>query len=194
MDDTGRKMLRVAGICAFIGPGLVLLSDLVHIFAGYAFAWTMGLFLGFMLMIPPVFGLAYLAGKRGSRLALFAGGFAFFGLVAGAGMQALFRVHAVLEEAGRTDVVAQLRQTMKLVMATQTIGLAWPIGLLLFSVAARKVWPSARLISVLFVVAAISFPVGRVLLLDVSVILSGVVLSILFVLIGRELLKEAEQA
>ncbi len=185
------RMLKIAGIAAFIGPVLVLGSDLVHIFAGYAFAWTIGLFLGMLLFIPPIIGLTYVTAKSGSRLALVAGGFAFFGLVAGAGMQALFRVHAVLEEQGRMDVVTQLRQTFKLIAATQMIGLTWPIGLLLFALVSRKAWSGNYLIPSLFVVGAISFPVGRVLLLDWAVIVSGIVFLILFPLIGKRLFEEA---
>jgi hypothetical protein len=190
-DSAGRSMLRIAAITALIGPILVLGSDLIHSFGGLNFVWTIGLFWGFAMLIPPVIGLAYVCAKNGSRLALAAGCFASFGLVAGAGMQALFRVHAVLEEQGNMEAVMQLRQTFKLIASTQMIGLTWPIGLLLFSIASRKAWPGSYLVPILFLIGAISFPVGRILFVDASVILSGVVFLILFPLIANRLLVEA---
>lgn len=185
-------MLAIAAATAFVGPVLVLGSDLINIFGGYKFAWTIGLFLGMMMLIPPVIGLAYVGGKNGSKLALVAGCFAFFGLVAGAGMQALFRVHAVLEEQGNTDAVMQLRQTFKLIASTQMIGLTWPIGLVLFAFVSRKVWPGSLLAPALFLIGAISFPIGRVFFIDASVIVSGVVFLVLFPLIGKRLLEEGQ--
>lgn len=191
-DIAGRRMLTIAAVAAFVGPIFVLGSDLINILGGYKFAWTIGLFLGFVMLMPPVIGLTYVAAKTGSRLALVAGCFAFFGLVAGAGMQALFRVHAVLEEQGNMDAVTQLRQTFKLIAATQMIGLTWPIGLLLFAFVSRRVWPGNFLVPLLFVIGAISFPIGRILFIDASVILSGVVFVVLFPMIGKRLFEEAQ--
>lgn len=193
VDSAGSRMLKIAAAAGFVGPILVLGSDLMNIFGGYKFAWTIGLFWGLALLIPPIIGLTYVTAKNGSKLGLGAGIFAFFGLVAGAGMQALFRTHAVLEEQGNLDAVIQLRQTFKLVASTQMIGLTWPIGLLLFAFASRKAWPGNYLIPALFLIGAISFPVGRVLFIDASVILSGVVFLILFPLIGMRLFEEARE-
>jgi len=190
-NHAGRKMLKVAAVLGFIGPMLVLGSDLVNIFGGYKFAWSIGLFWGFAMLIPAVVGLTYVVTKNDSRVGLVAGCFAFFGLVAGAGMQALFRVHAVLEEQGNMDAVMQLRQTFKLIASTQMIGLTWPIGLMLFAIASRKAWPGSYLVPALFVVAAVSFPVGRVFFIDAAVVLSGVVFVILFPMIAVRLLEEA---
>jgi hypothetical protein len=190
-ESAGHSMLRIAAVTAFIGPVLVLGADLMNIYGGLKFVWTIGLFWGFAMMIPPVIGLAYVCAKNGSRLALVAGCLAFLGLVAGAGMQALFRVHAVLEEQGNMDAVTQLRQTFKLIASTQMIGLTWPIGLLLFSIASRKAWSGNYMIPILFLIGAISFPIGRILFVDASVILSGVVFLILFPMIGLRLLDEA---
>lgn len=185
-------MLIIAAVTAFAGPMFILGSDLINIFGGYKFAWTIGLFLGFAMLLPPVVGLTYVAAKTGSKIALVAGCFAFFGLVAGAGMQALFRVHAVLEEQGNMDAVMQLRQTFKLIASTQMIGLTWPIGLILFAFVSRKVWPGNFLVPVLFLIGAISFPIGRVFFVDAAVIISGIVFLILFPLIGKRLMEEAQ--
>lgn len=192
IDNPGRQMLKIAAVTAFVGPAVLLISDTVHIFAGYSFQWTIGLWVAFMLMIPAVIGLTYLAAARGSRLAIPAGCFAFFGLVAGAGMQALFRVHAVLEEQGQMQTVAQLRQTLKLVLTTQSIGLAWPVGLLLFAIASLKAWPGNYLLPALFAVGAISFPIGRIALFDPAVLVSGAVFVVLFGIIGKKLFAFAE--
>lgn len=192
IDKPGRQMLKIAAVTCFIGPPVLLISDAVHIFAGYSFQWTIGLWTAFMLMIPAVIGMTYLAASRGSRLAIPAGCFAFFGLVAGAGMQALFRVHAVLEEQGHMQVVDQLRQTLKLVLTTQSIGLGWPIGLLLFAIASRKAWPENYLLPVLFLIGAISFPIGRIAFVNAAVLLSGAVFVVLFGIIGKKLFAFAE--
>jgi hypothetical protein len=192
IDKPGRQMLKIAAVGAFVGPAILLMSDAVHIFVGYSFQWTIGLWVAFMLMIPAIIGLTYLAASRGSGLAIPAGCFAFFGLVAGAGMQALFRVHAVLEEQGQTRVVDQLKQTLKLVLTTQSIGLGWPIGLLLFAIASLKAWPRNYLLPALFVVGAISFPIGRIAGSSVAVLISGAAFVILFGVIGRKLLAAAE--
>lgn len=191
IDPAGRQMLKIAGVAAFLGPPLMLIGDLYRVFTGRSFEWTITMFAAMVLMIPAVIGSAYLARSRGSSLAILAGCFAFFGLCAGAGMQALFRVHAVLEEQGRSDIVTQLRQTFKLVAATQMIGLAWPIGLLLFAIASWRAWPGNYLLPLLFAVGAISFPIGRIAGSEAAVVTSGVVLVVLFAILGRKLLEHA---
>jgi hypothetical protein len=181
-------MLKIAGVAAFLGPALLLLADIARVTVGMAFEWTIGLFLAMFLMMPCIIGVTYLAAARGSRLAIPAGCFAFFGLCAGAGMQALFRVHAVLEEQGRGDIVEQLRHTFKLVAATQMIGLTWPIGLLLFAIASLRAWPGNYLLPLLFTAGAISFPIGRIAGSPVAVLLSGAIFVVLFGILGKKML------
>lgn len=192
IDRPGRQMLRIAAVAAFLAPPILLLSDLMHIFVGYDFQWTIGLWVAMLLMIPAVIGLTYMAASRGSGLAIPAGCFAFFGLVAGASMQVLFRVHAVLDEQGQTQAVAALRQTFKLIASTQMIGLAWPIGLLLFAIASLRAWPGNYLLPALFLIGAISFPVGRIGFVQPAVLLSGAVFVVLFAIIGKKLFALAE--
>ena len=190
-NTAGRQMLKVAGIAAFAGPVLMLGSDLMHIFVGMAFHWTIGLFLAMMFLAAATVGFTFLVASRAGTIGVIAGCFAFFGTVAGAGMQALFRVHAVLEEQGSSQVVSQLQQTFKLVAATQMIGLAWPIGVLLFAIASIKAWPGQYLLPVLLLIGAVSFPIGRIAGSPIAVVLSGVVFLAAYWMIGKRLFATA---
>lgn len=187
----GRQMLKIAGVAAFAGTTLLLVSDLVHIFVGMAFEWTVGLFLALMFMAAATVGFTYLVASRAGLIGVIGGCFAFFGLVAGAGMQALFRVHAVLEEQGSTQVVTQLKQTFKLVAATQMIGLAWPLGAVLLSIGSLKAWPGQYLLPLLLLIGAISFPIGRIAGSAVAIVLSGTVFLIAYWIIGKRLFAAA---
>lgn len=188
----GRQMLKIAGVAAFVGSTLLLVSDLVHIFVGMAFEWTVGLFLAFTFMAAATVGFAYLAASRAGMMGVIGGCLAFFGLSAGAGMQALFRVHAVLEEQGSAQVVTELKQTFKLVAATQMIGLTWPIGVLLLSIASLKAWPGQYLLPLLLLIGAISFPIGRIAGSEIAVILSGIVFLLAYWIVGKRLFAAAE--
>ncbi len=190
-NTAGRQMLKVAGAAAFIGPVVLLVSDLVHIFVGMAFQWTIGLFLAMMFLCAATVGFTWLAASRAGLIGIIGGCFAFFGLIAGAGMQALFRVHAVLEEQGATQVVTQLKQTFKLVAATQMIGLAWPIGVFLLAIASLKAWRGEYVLPLLLVIGGISFPIGRIAGSEIAVILSGVVFLMAYWMIGRRLFQAA---
>lgn len=188
MNETMSQFLKIAGVCGIVGTILLLGIDLVLITTGRMFEWSIGMWLAFLLMIPAVLGFTYYLASRGSRLAYVAGGFAFFGLMAGASMQVLFRVHAVLLEQGSTAVVEQLRGTLKLVATTQMIGLTWPIGLILLAIANLMVDRSKWLISVLFAVGAVAFPIGRIAASTAGVLISGLVFVIAFFLIGKLLM------
>jgi hypothetical protein len=138
-------------------------------------------------MTAATVGFTYLVSSRAGIVGIIGGCVAFFGLVAGAGMQALFRVHAVLEEQGSTQVVIQLQQTFKLVAATQMIGIMWPIGAILLGIASLKAWPGRYLLPLLFFAGAIAFPIGRIAGSEIAVILSGLVFMAAYWIVGARL-------
>lgn len=190
MNETTSQFLRIAGVCGVVGAALLLGSDLMLLATGRAFEWTIGLWLAFFLIIPAVLGFSYHLASRGSRLAYIGGSSAFFGCMAGASMQVLFRVHAVLLEQGSTAAVEQLRGTMKLVATTQMIGLAWPLGLILLAIANLMVDRSRWLISVLFGIGAVAFPIGRIAGSTLGVVISGLVFVAAFALVAKLLIRK----
>ena len=156
--------------------------------AGMMFEFTIALWLAFSLFIPAVFGLTFILFERGSRLAPVGGISTFIGLMAGAGMQALFRVYAVLIERGEQPTVELLRSTFKLVAATQMIGLFFPVGLILLAVSLFRTKVFNPTLPFLFVLAAILFPIGRIAGVAAAVFASGVLLFVAFGLIGWQIL------
>ena len=181
-------MLKIAAFGAFVGPIVLLLSDLLlGSLTSLSFEWTIGLWVAMMLMIPAVIGLTYLLASNGSRLAVFGGSLAFFGLVAGASMQVLFRVYAVLQEQGSTATIEQLRSTFKLVASTQMIGLTWPIGLILLSIACLTTRAVHIGVPILLLIGAVAFPIGRIAFSTAGVLISGAVFVIAFNIIGLRL-------
>jgi hypothetical protein len=146
------------------------------------------MWLAFALFIPAVLGVAYYLAASGSRLAYIGGALSFFGAMAGASMQVLFRTHAVLAEQGFENVNQQLRGTFKLVASTQMIGLTWPLGLLTLSAALFASDRSKWLISLALAAGAIAFPIGRIASVQPAVILSGVFFVIAFGLLGKQML------
>ena len=102
-------------------------------------------------------------------------------------MQVLFRVYAVLQEQGSTATVEQLRSTFKLVASTQMIGLTWPIGLVLFSIACLTTRVVQIAVPILLMIAAIAFPIGRILFSTAGVLISGACFVIAFSIVGMRL-------
>jgi hypothetical protein len=181
-------MLKVAALGAFVGPIVLFVSDLLlGSVAAVSFEWTIGMWVAMMLMIPAVIGLTYLLASSGSRLAIVGGCFAFFGLVAGASMQVLFRVYSVLLEQGSAATVEQLRSTFKLVASTQMIGLTWPIGLLLLSISCLTTRVVHIAVPIFLTIAAIAFPIGRILFSTAGVLISGACFVIAFSIVGMRL-------
>lgn len=184
-------MLKIAAIGAFLGPLVLFCSDLL--LRTSTFEWTIGLWIAFMLMIPAVIGLTYILAASGSRLGVIGGFIAFMGLVAGASMQVLFRVYSVLEEQGSTATIEQLRATFKLVASTQMIGLNWPLGLILLSIACLTTRAVHIAVPILLVIGAVAFPIGRIAGSTAGVLISGAVFIAAFSMIGAKLWSISEE-
>ena len=188
MNNLNHPFIKIAGVCSILAPIVLLGGDLLMFTGGLMFEWTIALWLAFALFIPAVFGLTFILFERGSRLAMVGGISTFIGLMAGAGMQALFRVYAVLIERGEQQTIELLRGTFKLVAATQMIGLFFPVGLLLLAVSLFRTKIFNPALPFLFVLAAIAFPVGRIAGVAAAVIASGILLLAAFALIGWQIL------
>lgn len=180
--------LKIAGFCSIIAPIVLIVGDLLMFAAGMMFEWTIALWLAFALFIPAVFGLTFILFESGSRFALVGGISTFIGLMAGAGMQALFRAYAVLIERGEQQAFDLLRGTFKLVAATQMIGLLFPVGLILLSVSLLRSKIFNPILPFLLALAAVLFPIGRIAGVTAAVFASGILLFIAFGLIGWQIL------
>ena len=193
MSNVKSRFLQIAGFGAFVGPILIVVADSLHIFAGQAFLWTILLWLAFVLFIPGILGLTYLAARGGSMLAIVGGVLAYFGAMAGASMQVLFRVHAVLDEMGDAATVERLRGTFKLVASTQMIGLPFPLGLILLAIAYARYGSDSFVRPILLILGAIFFPIGRIAGAEWAVLASGILFMVVFMSVGRQLFAAANE-
>ena len=191
MNKTGAGMLQIAGVCSVAAPVLLLITDLSRIFADTDFVWTIGMWISLMLLIPTVLAFTYLLSQNVNRLALLGGALAYFGLMAGASMQVLFRVYAVLREQGAAGTVGQLGSTFKLVASTQMIGIAWPLGLLILSLICFRLRSVSFIVPLLLLIGAIVFPIGRIGDLAVAVLISDAAFVIGFGLLAPRLFAAA---
>ena len=194
MNNVKHPFMRIAAICAILAPLTMLAGDALLIFGGRRFEFTLALFLSFVFFVPAILGITNLAYGAGSRLAIIAGASAFFGAMAGASMQVLFRVYAVFEEAGATQPVELLQNTFKLIATTQMIGIFFPIGLILLAICLYRQRVFAPFISLLLIAGAIAFPVGRIGVFAVAVFSSGILLAAAFGLIGWKILSAGQTA
>jgi hypothetical protein len=193
MQNATSQFSVISGLCAIIAPVILLGTDLFRFATGRDFEWTIGIWLAFVFFVPAIFGFTHQMVSYGSRLALVGGGLAFFGAMAGASMQVLFRTHAVLAEQGAAGAIEQLSNTFKLIASTQMIGLAWPLGLITLSIALLLTDRSRWLTSLLLASGAVAFPIGRIAGSNIAVIFSGLFFIAAFGLIGRELMKRSER-
>ena len=194
MNNIKHPFIRIAAVCAILAPLILLAGDLVLIISEQRFIWTVVLWLSFVLFVPAIFGLTFVAFGRGNKLAVIGGAFAFFGAMAGASMQVLFRVYSVFDEAGDGRAVELLQKTMKLIATTQMIGIFFPIGLILISISTYSNRIFNRLASLLLVVGAILFPIGRIGGFAIAVIGSGIFLIAAFGLIGWQIINTVENS
>ncbi len=188
MTRVGNKFLRLAGLCAMLAPLPLLAGDVMQVVGGFGFEWTLALWLSFVLFVPAVFGVAYLVARSGSRLGLWGGAAAFVGCMAGASMQILFRVWAVLDEAGSPQTIELLRGSRKLIASTQMIGILFPVGLLLLAASIYRSRAASPLVALLLAAGAILFPVGRIIGVPFALLGGDVLLLAAFVMIGGRLL------
>ena len=194
MNNIKHLFIRIAAVCAILAPLILLAGDLVLIIGKRRFEWTIILWLSFVLFVPAIFGLTFVAFDRGNKLAVVGGACAFFGAMAGASMQVLFRVYAVLEEAGNAKAIELLQKTMKLIATTQMIGIFFPVGLILLSISIYSNRTFNRLIPLLLAIGAILFPIGRIGGFAIAVSGSGMVLIAAFGLIGWQIVNTVENS
>jgi len=194
MNNAPHLFLRIAGICSILAPSVMLAADSVLLLTGRRFEWTIILWLAFVLFVPAIFGLTYLLASRGSRLAVVGGASAFFGCMAGASMQVLFRVYAVLDEIGSSQTVVLLRGIGKLAASTQMIGIFFPAGLLILAACLYRGRIVNPLVPVSLAIGAILFPMGRVAGLMVGIFGGDLLLTGAFVIVGIRLLSAKEPA
>lgn len=188
MTRVGNKFLRLAGLCAMLAPLPLLAGDVMLIAGGMGFEWTVALWLSFVLFVPAIFGLSYLVARGGSRLGLWGGAAAFVGCMAGASMQILFRVWAVLDEAGSPETIALLQGSRKLIVSTQMIGIFFPLGLLILAASIYRSRAASPLAALLLAAGAILFPVGRIAGLTFALLGGDLLLLAAFIMIGGRLL------
>ncbi|MGB7922197.1 MAG: hypothetical protein WCF57_03015 [Pyrinomonadaceae bacterium] len=188
MNETKHSFIRLAGICSMLAPLVLLTGDSILLLGHLRFEWTIALWLSFVLFVPAIFGLTYLAAGEGSRLALVGGASAFFGSMAGASMQVLFRVWAVLDEAGSPQTIELLRSSRKLIATTQMIGIFFPIGLLILAASLYRRHVVSPIVPLSLAIGAILFPMGRIAGLLVGLIGGDLLLIVAFVMVGRWLL------
>ena len=192
MRNSNHPFIKIAAVCAILAPSVMLVADLFLVTSKMMFEWTIVLWLAFVLFVPAIIGLTFILFENGSRLALAGGISAFFGAMAGASMQVLFRVHAILIESGATQTVEMLRGTLKLVAATQMIGITFPIGLIIVAVCLYRSGFFYQIIPLLLAIGAVLFPIGRIGGFTSAVLGSGIFLTIAFGLIGWRLLSQTE--
>ena len=190
MNSINHPFIRIAAICAVLAPLVLLAGDLLLIIGERRFEWTIVLWLSFVLFVPAIFGLTYVAFDSGNKLALVGGASAFFGAMAGASMQVLFRVYAVLEEAENGQAIELLQKTMKLIATTQMIGIFFSIGLILLSISIYSNRIFNPLTPLLLTIGAILFPIGRIGGFAFAVIGSGMFLIAAFGLIGWNIITQ----
>lgn len=190
MKNTNHPFIKIASVCAILAPMVMLIADLFLITTGMMFEWTIVLWLSFVLFVPAIVGLTVVLFNNGSRLTLAGGISAFFGAMAGASMQVLFRTHAVLIESGADQTVEMLRGTLKLVLATQSIGLTFPIGLIILAVGIYRSGQFNSLVPVVLVIGALLFPVGRIGGFAAAILGSGIFLTVAFGMIGWRILMQ----
>jgi hypothetical protein len=193
MNNIKHTFLRIAGLCSILAPLTFLAGDSLLLIGGMRFEWTIAMWVAFVLFVPAIFGLTYLIASQGSRLAVVGGASAYFGAMAGASMQVLFRVWAVLNEAGSEQTIELLRGSRKLVVSTQFIGIFFPIGLLILAVCLYRSRLVNPLIALALAAGAILFPMGRIAGLLVGLIGSDLMFIIAFGVIGRRLLSMSAQ-
>lgn len=188
MNTTKHSFIRIAGICSILAPLVLLAGDIMQYIGGLGFEWTIAAWLAFVLFVPAIFGLTYLIAGSGSRLAMVGGASAYFGCLAGASMQVLFRVWAVLDELGSPQTIELLRSSRKLVASTQMIGIFFPIGLLILAACLYRSHLVKAFVPLSLAIGAILFPIGRIGGLLLASISSDLLLAVAFGIIGVRLL------
>lgn len=192
MNNTGNQfLLRIAGICAILAPFPLLAGDIMIVTGTWHFMWTICLWVSFVLFVPGIFGMTYLAAGGGRLVALIGGASAFFGAMAGASMQILFRVYAVLEELGSPQTIELLRGCKKLIATTQMIGIFFPLGLIILSIALFRSRTVSWYVPLALVGGAILFPMARIAGLTIGFFGGDLLLIIAFGVVGIRLLSSA---
>jgi hypothetical protein len=188
MNKTGSSFIRIAGFCSILAPVVLIIADALRLIANLSFEWTLVSWLSFVMFVPAIFGMTYLASGSGSRLAIVGGASAFIGSMAGASMQVLFRVWAVLNELGSPETVELLRSSKKLIVTTQMIGIFFPTGLLILAASLYRRHIVHPLIPLSLALGALLFPMGRIAGLLVGFVAGDLLLIVAFAVIGYRLL------
>ena len=158
------------------GAVFLLAGDITQMLRPGGIAFTVLLAIAFVCFAP---GLTLIPVGVVSRNATIIGAaLAVIGAVAGAAMQVLFRVQAVLRDAGQADALSALASSEILTVSTLIPGILFPIGLLVLAMALRR--NIGNLAALLLAVAGVMFPIGHALEIMPVAIAGDVVLLAAF--------------
>ena len=179
----------VGGWCSMLAGCVLLAGDIIQIGQGLRVSWTILLSLAFLLFVPATLGLMFLSFSGGEKLAILGGAATLIGCMAGASMQVLFRVVAILRAGDGDPAIALLRENKLLVLTTQAPGIFFPVGLLLLALALYRSKTMSRVVALTLAAGAILFPIGHAAGISIGLILGDAALLIAFTLIGRQLVR-----
>lgn len=160
---------------------LLIAGDLLQL-ANAGLAWTALLALAFTAFAAGLLLLPEVLAARAEPLMVVGSIVAFLGSIAGASMQAMFRVQEVLQQTSQDEALRALENHRGLTLTTLAPGLLFPLGLLLLSVALfrRGSIPAAFALAL----GAVLFPIGHAVGLPLALIGGDVVLLCAFVLLA----------
>lgn len=190
MPQNRNSFLRIAGICSILAPLPLVAADIMKVADTMRFERTVVEWISFAFFIPAIFGLTYLVAAQGSRFVFVGGTIASLGAMAGSSMQVFARVRVILEDNGVGQVIQGLRASKKLIFATQTPGILFPLGLLLLAVALYRCRVVSRPIVFCLAAGAFFFPINHISSLMLGRVGADILLLIAFGAFGNRMLQQ----
>ncbi len=180
---------RIAGAAMIAAPLVMLVADSIGLAFGDVgfWAWSVALWVSFLLFVPAVVGMSAAAAGSADRLGLAGAGLALIGLMTGATIMGVHRTAHVLSGAvGEAEMAAAPGAKLLLATSIQP-GLTFPIGLLILTLALRRAGALSGPMAAVLAAGAILFPVGRIFVGFAGSVASDVCLALALVPLGLSL-------
>lgn len=191
MMDKNNKLIGAAMIGA---PLMMLLADTNSLLFEYPknFWFTsILLFLSFYAFLGLIHGLYHLS--NATRLALVGTLIATFGVMVGEMIMGLERVAWAMHEAGLS---AEIDRTVDLPIVSnlsRKIGLTFPIGLIVLSIALYKAKTLNMLTTTALIIGSVLFPIGRIIVGPSANVAGDIIMLLIYGKLGVDVIKNSDR-
>lgn len=187
------KIDKLIGAAMIGAPLLMLLADTNSLLFEYPKSFWFSsilLFLSFYAYLGLIHGLYHLS--NATKLALVGTMITSFGVLVGETIMGLDRVAWAMNEAGLNAEIDRTVHHPIVFSTSRQIGLTFPIGLIILSIALYKAKTISMVTTVILLIGIILFPIGRIIVGPSANVAGDLIMLFIYGKLGLDVIKNSK--